>query len=133
MQQTTHCTGVMHTAMIQHWQELKAGCCQNGVEYWKMYRHVCTMYIHIGKFLSMYMKWTGITYLYRHMYNYSDIFVCTWYKHVHTMYIQVLHSCTCTNMSVHGSDMSVPFCQILSRWSGFQPEMLDFRVKFYPF
>ncbi len=31
------------------------------------------------------------------------------------MYTQVLHSCTRTNMSVHGSNMSVPFCQILSR------------------
>jgi hypothetical protein len=36
------------------------------------------------------------------------------------MYIQVLHSCTGTNMYVHGSDMYVPFWQILSRWSGFQ-------------
>jgi hypothetical protein len=81
MQQTTHCTGVMHTAMIQ--QELKAGCCQNSVEYWKMYRHVCTMYIHISKFLSMYIKWTGITYLYRHV-------------------------CTITFLYIHGINMYIP-------------------------
>ncbi len=52
------------------------------------------------------------------LYNY--IFVYTWYKPVHTWYVQVLHSCAGTNMSVHGKDMSVPFCQILSRWSEFQ-------------
>ncbi len=45
------------------------------------------------------------------------------------MYIQVLHSCTRTNMSVHGSDLSVPFCQILSRWSGFPgPDELRYRL-----
>jgi hypothetical protein len=81
MQQTTHCTGVMHTAMIQ--QELKAGCCQNSVEYWKMYRYVCTMYIHICKFLFMYIKWTGITSLYRHV-------------------------CTITYLYVHGKNMYIP-------------------------
>ncbi len=73
MQQTTHCTGVMHTAMIQ--QQFKAGCCQISVEYWKMYRHVCTMYTYICKFLSMYMKWTGITYLYRHVCTITYLYV----------------------------------------------------------
>jgi hypothetical protein len=81
MHQTTHCTRVMHTAMIQ--QQLMAGCCQISVEYLKMYRHFCTMYIHICKFLSMYMKWTGITYLYRHV-------------------------CTITYLYVHGKNMYIP-------------------------
>ncbi len=67
--------------MIQ--QKLKAGFCQISVEYLKMYRDVCTMYIHICKFLSMYMKWTGITYLYRHV-------------------------CTITYLYVHGIIMYIP-------------------------
>jgi hypothetical protein len=37
---------------------------------------------------------SSFTFLYRYKH------VCTWYR--------------------HGTDMSVPFCQILSRWSGFQ-------------
>ncbi len=65
----------------------------------------------------MYMTRTGI-YIHVQTRMYNDIFVCTWYKH--TWYVQVLHSCTGTNMYVHGTDMSVPFCQILSRWSEFQ-------------
>ncbi len=89
MQQTTHCTGVMHTAMSQ--QQLKAGCCQISVEYLKVYRHVCTMYICVCvcgcvcvcKFLSVYMKWTGITYLFRHI-------------------------CTITYLYVHGINMYIP-------------------------
>jgi hypothetical protein len=81
MHQTTHCIRVMHTAMSQ--QQLKAGCCRISVEYLKVYRHVCTMYIHICKFLSMYMKWTGITYLY-------------------------IHVCTITYLYVHGINMYIP-------------------------
>ena len=105
MHQTAHCTGVLHTAMIQ--QQLMAGCCQISVESLKMYRHVCTMYIHICKFLSMYIKWTGITYLYRHVCTITYLYVhgitctyhvytgfsflymykhvCTWFRHVCTV------------------------------------------------
>ncbi len=42
------------------------------------------------------------------------------YIHVYTCYVQVLHSCTSTNMSVHSIYMSVLFCPILSMWSRFQ-------------
>ncbi len=67
MQQTSHCTGVMHTAMIQN--SLEAGCCQNSVEYWKMYKHVrksgcvrCT-YVYVNSCLC---TWHGqeFTYIY---------------------------------------------------------------------
>ncbi len=52
-----------------------------------------------------------------HVYTSScwNVFVCSRYRHVCTCYRHV-----CTYMSVHGTDMYVPFCQILSRWSGFQ-------------
>jgi hypothetical protein len=56
----------------------------------------------------MYMAWTGIyIYVQTHMYNYIL------YVHSINMY-----------MSVNGTDISVPFCQILSRWSGFQMDIL---------
>ena len=61
-----------------------------------MYRHVCTVNIHI---------YTS-TYVQLHI-------LCTWYKQVQIWYVQVQPSCTGKNMSVHGSDMSLPFCQIL--------------------
>ncbi len=43
----------------------------------------CLYHVHICKFLSMYMKWTGITYLYRHV-------------------------CTITYLYVHGINMYIP-------------------------
>ena len=97
MQQTVRCS--KHLTLlewcIQQWSSnnLQAGCCQNSVEYWKMYMSVPWIYIYI--------------YIQARMYNY--IFLCTYYKQVQTSYVQVQHSCTGTNMSVHGSDMSLQF------------------------
>jgi hypothetical protein len=49
---------------------------------------------------------------------YIHLYICMYmYLHVHVgMYLYEQG----TDMSVHGTDMSVPFCQILSRWPGFQ-------------
>ena len=75
----------------------------------------------------MYMTRAGI-YINVQTRLYTCIFVCTWYRHVHTMHVQVLHSCSGINMCVHVKDMYVPFCQILSMWSGFQMyDIVSFR------
>ena len=53
-----------------------------------MYRHVCTLiYLYVHG-IDMYIHSTDM--IYRHG----------------------LHSCTGTNMFVHGTEISVPFCQI---------------------
>ncbi len=89
----------------------------------------CLYHVHTYMQIPVYVHEMNRNYIFVQTRMYNYIFVCTWYKHVHTMYLQVLHSCTRTNMSVHGSDMSVPFCQILSRWSGFQMEERPWRSR----
>ena len=96
MQQTVRCS--KHLTLlewsIQQWSSnsLQAGCCQNSVEYWKMYMSVPWIYIYI--YTSTYVQLhifmyilqtgtniicTGSTFLYRYKH------VCTWFRHVFTI------------------------------------------------
>jgi len=86
MPTSTHSTVVMHTAMIQ--PKFTGWKLSNSDEYWNMYRHVFTMYIHICKFPFMYMTRTGI-YINVQTCMYICLFVHTWYIHVHTMYVHI--------------------------------------------
>ena len=103
MQQTTHCTGVMPTAMIQ--QELKAGCCQISVEYWKMYRHVYTMYIHICK-IPVYVHEMDRNYIFVQTRMYKYIFLCN-------MYIPSIYRFTFLYMNKHVCPWFRHVCTVL--------------------
>ena len=102
MQQTVRCS--KHLTLlewcIQQWSSnsLQAGCCQNSVEYWKMYMSVPWIYIYIYKHVCT------ITYFYVHITN----------RYKHHMYrfnipVQVQ---TCLYM-VQTCLYHFKFCQIL--------------------
>ena len=64
---------------------------------------------------------------YRNLHKCTDMYVhlpiCTYMVYTCTYMACTYHVCTCLtflNMYVHVKYMSIPFFQILSRWSGFQ-------------